>query len=186
MIKYSDAHIIEGIRNREHDVLKHIYEEFYPMVRLLIIRNHGNDLDAEDIFQEAMVSIFEKARNNRIRLSCSFKTYIYTICRNLWLQQLERNHTALKFEDHEKPIVLEEQLVYEEDIRLRRKIFQRHFMELTDKCRKILLMFIERVTYEEIARMLNLKNKQIVVKRKYECIRSLISRIQNDPEYKRF
>ena len=148
MERYSDAQIINGIRNQDHEVLNYAYEEYYPMVRFLIIRNHGNDLDAEDIFQEAMVSIFERARSNRIRLGCSFKTYIYSVCRNLWLQQLEKNHPCLNFEDNEKVVVLEEQFTYEEDIRLRKKIFQKHFLELTEKCRRILLMFIENIAFD--------------------------------------
>jgi RNA polymerase sigma factor (sigma-70 family) len=182
---YSDEYIIEGIRSRDHDVLKYAYEQYYPMVRYLIIRNHGNDLDAEDTFQEAMVAIFEKARSNKLKLNCSFKTYIYSVCRNLWLQQLERDRSFLNFEDHEKLLASEELILYEDENRLRKKIFQKHFLELTEKCRRILLMFIENIAFDEIARLMGLKNKHYAIKRKYECIRSLILRIHNDPEYKR-
>jgi len=45
-------------------------------------------------------------------------------------------------------------------------------------------MVVEGKPYEEIATILGYKGKQYAVKRKYECMKSLINRVLNDPEYK--
>ena len=60
MVHFQDNAIIDGIRKHDRAVLRYTYAQYYPMIRFFIIRNHGNDLDAEDIFQEAIVAIFEK------------------------------------------------------------------------------------------------------------------------------
>jgi hypothetical protein len=46
-------------------------------------------------------------------------------------------------------------------------------------------MVVDGTSYEDIARNLGYKGKRYAVKRKYECMKSLINRVLNDPEYKR-
>jgi hypothetical protein len=66
MVHYTQYGIIEGIRRRDKDVLKYVYKQYFPMVRYFIIRNQGSEEDAEDIFQEAVVAIFERVRKKSL------------------------------------------------------------------------------------------------------------------------
>jgi RNA polymerase sigma factor (sigma-70 family) len=184
MVHFSDNSIITGIRTCDRTVLRYIYAQYYPMVRYFIIRNHGNDLDAEDIFQEAIVAIFEKSRKKKIVLHCSFKTYLYSVCRHLWLQNIERNDMIISLNDLDEFIVLEDKIGYEEEMQLRKRIYQRNYLQLSEKCQKILYMFMERLPFDKIAKEMGYKSTQYAIKRKFECFKSLINRIKNDPEYK--
>jgi RNA polymerase sigma factor (sigma-70 family) len=184
MIHYTQYGIIDGIRRRDKDVLKYVYKQYFPMVRYFIVRNHGSEQDAEDIFQEAMISVFQRVRKKSLDLDCSFKTYLYAVVRHIWLQIIDRNKLQYEFSDMDEFLLLEEKEIYE-DFNSKKAIFQRRFLELTDLCRKVLLMVVDGTSYEEIALILGYKGKQYAVKRKYECMKSLINRVINDPEYKK-
>jgi len=184
MVHYTQYGIIEGIRRKDKDVLKYVYRQYFPMVRYFIIRNQGSEEDAQDIFQEAVVAVYERVRKKTLALDCAFKTYFYSVVRHMWLQYLERNKIHYEFSDMDEFLMLEDQELYD-DFQVKKAIFQKRFLDLTELCRKILLMVVEGTSYEEIALTLGYKGRQYAIKRKYECMKSLINRVINDPDYKR-
>src|SRR6516225_9821011 len=58
------------------------------MVQSLILNNNGNREDAKDIFQEAIIVLYEKSKSDSFQLSCLIKTYVYSVSRRLWLKRL--------------------------------------------------------------------------------------------------
>ena len=184
MVHYTQYGIIEGIRRRDKDVLNFIYKKYFPMVRYFIVRNQGSEEDAQDIFQEAMVAVYQRLGKKKLDLDCSFKTYFYSVVRHMWLQYLERNRINYEFTDMDEFLMLEDKEIYD-DFQAKKAIFQRRFLELTELCRKILMMVVEGISYEEIASTIGYKGRQYAIKRKYECMKSLMNRVVNDPEYKR-
>jgi len=184
MVHYTQYGIIEGMRRNDKDVLKYVYKQYLPMVRYFIIRNQGTEEDAEDIFQEAVVAVCQRVKRKNLSLDCAFKTYFYSVVRHMWLQYLERNKIHYEFSDMDEFLLLEDKEIYD-DFQAKKAIFQRRFLDLTDLCQKVLLMVVEGTSYEEIALTLGYKGKQYAIKRKYECMKSLINRVLNDPEYKR-
>jgi RNA polymerase sigma factor (sigma-70 family) len=184
MVHLSQKIIIEGIKRQDEEVLKHVYKHYFPMVRYFILRNHGSEEDAQDVFQEAVVAVFQRVRRRRLELDCSFKTYFYSVVRHIWLQYLERHKVRYEFSDLDEYIIMEEPDIYD-DLKDKKAIYQRHFLDLTELCRKVLLMFMDKVPFEEIATTLGYKGRQYAIKRKYECMKSLINRVSADPEYKK-
>ncbi|MBW6459878.1 MAG: sigma-70 family RNA polymerase sigma factor [Bacteroidales bacterium] len=183
MVHYTQYGIIEGIRRKDKDVLRFVYKQYLPMVRYFVIKNKGTEEDAQDLFQEAMVAVYQRVRKRDLNLDCSFKTYLYSVVRHMWLQAIERKRIHYEFTEMDEFILLEENELYE-DFQLKKGIYQRHFFQLTGLCQKILIMFVERVPFEEIAAIIGYKGRQYAIKRKYECMKSLINRVINDPEYK--
>ena len=184
MVNLTQKVIIEGIRHQDKDVLKYVYRHYFPMVRYFILRNHGSEEDAQDVFQEAVVAVFQRVRRRKLDLDCSFKTYFYSVVRHIWLQYLERHRLKYEFSDLDEYIIMEEPDIYD-DFKDKKAIYQRHFLDLTELCRKVLLMFMDKVPFEEIATTLGYKGRQYAIKRKYECMKSLINRVSADPEYKK-
>lgn len=185
MARYTNKHLIEGIKERNNEVLEFMYDRYYPMIRHLILQNNGSEAEAREVFQEAMVVVFEKLRSKSFRLSCSLKTFLYSVARNIWLQQLERNGRQVAFEDVENQLITEGEAPYDDDLAARRHLYQRHFMRLSESCRKILKLFLASVGFEEIRRIMGFRSRQYAVKRKYDCVKILFRSIQDDPEYKK-
>ena len=184
MVHYTQYGIIDGIRRRDKDVLNYVYKKYFPMVRYFIVRNQGSEEDAQDLFQEAMVAVYQRLGKKKLDLDCSFKTYFYSVVRHMWLQYLERNRINYEFTDMDEFLMLEDKEIYD-DFQVKKAIFQRRFLELTELCRKILMMVVEGTSYEEIASTIGYKGRQYAIKRKYECMKSLINRVSEDPEYKK-
>ena len=76
-----------------------LYREYYPMICSYIKTNSGNDDDAADIFQDALIVLYDKVREPYFQLTCSIKTFIYSICRNLWLKKLARNKKQINLKE---------------------------------------------------------------------------------------
>ena len=58
MAKYNVEEILEGIRRNDIKILQYVYRTFYSYIKYFIISNSGNDDDARDIFQEALVVVY--------------------------------------------------------------------------------------------------------------------------------
>ncbi len=65
------------------------------------------------------------------------------------------------------------------------RLFNKHFNQLSEDCQKILTMFFNDQSVEEIRVALNYKDLHHAADRKYRCKKSLIKRIVNDPLFKR-
>lgn len=184
MIHYSDEAILEGLRLRSDYIINFIYKEYYPLIRFLVSENGGTAEDAEDTFQDGIVIIYNKISLNIFTLTSSFKTYMYSVCRNLWLQKLNKRKAIFdKLTDVEEYIDLPKDMLQEaglEQVELYR-IIQIHFLSLQEDCQKVLRLFTRNIPLRDIAVTMGFKTEKYAKTRKYLCKEELKKRIANDP-----
>ncbi len=184
MIHYSDEAIQEGLRLRSDYIINFIYKEYFPLIRFLVTENGGSGEDAEDVFQDGIIIIYNKISLNQLKLTSSFKTYMYSVCRNLWLQKLNKRKAIFdKLTDVEEYIDLPKDMLQEaslEEAELHR-IIQIHFLSLAEDCQKLLRLFTKNIPLREIASMLGYKTEKYAKTRKYLCKEELKKRIASDP-----
>lgn len=189
MIHYSDEAIVEGLRLRSDYIISFIYKDYFPLVKYLVNENGGSDEDAEDIFQDGIIIVYKKIADNQLKLTSSFKTFLYSVCRNLWLQKLNKrkaivDHIA-EIEDH---IDLPPDILHElgnQEIELHR-IIQEHFLSMGEDCQKILRLFMKNVPLREIANLMGFKTEKYAKTRKYMCKEELKKRVLSDPRCNKF
>ena len=58
----TDSEIVFGILNNSESAIKRLYVAYFPMVLQLIINNNGTPDDAKDIYQEAVIVLYNKIR----------------------------------------------------------------------------------------------------------------------------
>jgi len=189
MIGYSDEQILKGILRHDNLILQYIYKQYYYNINYFIRKNHGNEDDASDIFQEAIIIIYRKIKENDLIFEkSSFKGYLFSVCRFLWLKQLEKRRI-----EKEK---LNDSLPYHEDLyddnlnelvekNERYGLYQKHFSTLSTDCQKLLQLFFEKVSLKEIAKIMGYKSEKYAKKRKFKCKELLVSRIKQDAEFKK-
>jgi len=182
---YSVEEIIAGIRSRDNSVLQFVYKEYYPTVHHFIITNNGNADDAKDIFQECIIIIYRKLKDeDYFFLNSSFKTFIYSIARHLWLKHLRTlKYEGQKINDHHKYIELKEEPFKIENEDLRMSLYQKYIRQLPEDCQKILSLTARDVPQKEIASQLGFSSENYIKKRKHYCKEFLISKIKEDPLY---
>ena len=181
----SEKELITGIRNHNSRLLQYVYDTYYPIIEGYIIHNQGSRDHAKDVFQEAMIVVYKRIKSGELVLSCKFGTYVYAICKNIWMQ--ERKKYLLRAEKLRQQALVVNDPGPADDPLLQNHLnglFNKHFEVLSDDCQKILSMYFNNFTVEEIRTAMNYKDLHHAADRKYRCKKSLIKRIVNDPLFK--
>ena len=186
MKPHSEKEIISGIRNHDSAILEYVYLTCLPLIEGFVIHHHGSREQAKDVFQEGMIIAYKKIMEGGLELTCKFSTYLYAICKKVWLQ--ERKKFLLHTEKlRQKPMVVHDPDALEDPVLQNHlmELFHKHFSELSKDCQKILTMSFTHHSVEEIRDAMNYKDLHHAADRKYRCKKSLIKRIINDPLFKR-
>lgn len=187
MTDYTNLELLNGILRNDTIVLQFIYKNFYSKINFFIKKNNGDDDDANDIFQEAIIIIYRKLKANELVLDCTFETYLYSICRFLWLKQLEKRKIEKENikDNHEfNDEIYDDNLERVSDLNERYRLYQKHFANLGKDCQKILQLYFDKVPLKTIAQMMGFKSEKYAKKRKFSCKEYLIKSVKQDLEYK--
>ena len=187
MIEYSNIELLNGILRNDTIVLQYIYKNFYSNINFFIKKNNGDEEDANDIFQEAIIIIYRKLKANDLILDCTFDTYLYSICRFIWLKELEKRKTEQENikDNHEfNDGIYDDSLQMIFDKNERYRLYQKHFAILGKDCQKILQLYFEKVPLQTIANIMGFKSEKYAKKRKFNCKEYLIKSIKQDMHYK--
>lgn len=183
-----EYYFIEGIRVGDKRVLNEIYKKFYARTQYMVVRNSGTEEDARDLFQEALVAVYDRVSGRPLELTCKFSTFLYSICRNLWLKQLRKRNVHfidVTDADAEDALPQEDEL---EEVTLwhdRYQLYMKKFAEIGEQCRKLLLRFMQGADMKTIAAEFGFASEAYAKKRKFKCKEQLIHRIMEDSDYKR-
>ncbi len=186
MKKFSDEDIICGLKRRDNEVIQFIYRQNFGKVNNLIVNNKGSDDDAEDVFQESLIILFKRLRDDpNFKLNSTFTTYIFSICKLIWLKKLRDGRkldvTELN-QEMEESIEFEEPLpVQDKDLRM--AVYQRNLLLIPEDCQKILVLTGQDTSAKEIAEKLGFRSDTYVRKRRHFCKEYLVNRIKEDKEY---
>lgn len=178
--------IIDGIRNQDKTILKAIYYTYFPSIKKLIEDNSGNEQDAKDIFQETLIIFYRKIKAGNLKIHTSFKAYIFAACRKLWLKELLTRNVEIEqlaiFSAYQNTpdINIDEYTKHKQY-----QLYQKHFKRLEKGCQETLKMFLNKMSFKEIAKKLGTSYDYIRIK-KARCKEQLIRYIKEDPEYKRW
>jgi RNA polymerase sigma factor (sigma-70 family) len=107
--------------------------------------------------------------DNKLQLTCSLKTYIYSIARNQWLNKLKAQKRYTSFINFESFISIEEEPDNTPTINLDNLL-----NEIGEACRKLLILFYyKKRSMQEICKELNYSNADSVKNQKYKCMQRL-------------
>ena len=167
-----EKQLLAGLALNDSIVIEAIYRDNYPIIQALILNNNGNSDEARDIFQEAIVVIYEKAVSGNFELNCQLKTYLYSICRRLWLKRLQQLQRFGNLIEH-----LEETVVVEEDLELHEKhnadfiMMEEAMNKIGEPCKSLLeAYYIQKKNMQEIATDFGYTNSDNAKTQKYKCL----------------
>jgi RNA polymerase sigma factor (sigma-70 family) len=167
--------LLEGLAKNDKKAVETIYRDNYTMVQSLIINNNGSPDDAKDVFQEAMIVLYEKARSGSFELHCQIKTYVYSVSRRLWLKRLQQSQRL-----HGDISATEEIIQVEEDLQdhIKRenefRMMEIAIGGLGEPCKSLLEAFyIQKKNMQEIATSFGYTNAENAKTQKYKCLMRL-------------
>lgn len=176
--------IIEGIIAGDESILKTFYKKNYAYIRGYVLQNSGNDADAEDIFQDALVLIYQRLSAGNLEFNSSLRTYFYGVCKNMWRNRLRKK----------KKLVVDDIIIQDSDEvdvstlkeiedKEKERLYRKYFFKLSDTCKEVLELIFAGRKMKEVANITGY-SEGYARKKKFDCKRVLIEMIENDPMYK--
>ncbi len=176
---FSDKDLIRGIVSSDDQMIRSLYELYFPSVRYLVVRNNGTENDARDVFQNTILVLLQKIRDKRFSLNCSLKTYIYSVARFLWLKELKKRKKYIDHLINEEDFIdvaVDTAEIYERNERL--YLYRKVFEKLSDNCKKILTLHNEGRSIREITIIMGYNSEQHTKNRCYRCKLALTKMIK--------
>ncbi|RAK70603.1 RNA polymerase sigma factor [Hymenobacter edaphi] len=150
--------------------LTRLYRRTFPMVERHVRRHGGSGQDAQDVFQDALIVLYEKAVAGTLTLTAAPSTFLVAISRNLWRRERQRRQQlpytelspaqAEELPDAEAPAETASVLDY--------------LARLGERCQSILLSFYyHRQPLEQIATAHDYGSVRSATVQKFKCLERL-------------
>lgn len=173
--------LLEGIANNDRKITEQVYRDNYKQVQAWVQGRGGSADDGDDVFQEAMTILFQKAQNEEFRLSCKIGTYLVAVAKYIWYKKLQlqnRRPDFLPFDSGEEDA--NDNRAYEDDVKVQEER-EVHFEqlnaameELGEPCRSLLKAFYnENKSMQDIAVLFGYTNPDNAKTQKYKCLTRL-------------
>jgi RNA polymerase sigma factor (sigma-70 family) len=167
--------LLKGLAENDSKAVETLYKSHFSSIQHFVLNNNGSFDDARDVFQEAMITLYEKVQSDSFVLSCQIKTYLFSICKHLWLKRL---HQLGKYSG---PLSSQEETIsVEQDMReLDKKeasfeIMHRALHSLGEPCKSLLEgYYLNKKGMQELAADFGYTNADNAKNQKYKCLMRL-------------
>ena len=180
---FSDSELVEAIREKEmlEPAILQLYRDHAEITRSFIKGKGGTDQDADDIFQETVVSFIDSVQKSKFRQESGIRTFLISISKNLWYNEIRRRQRAGNRErlfeaDRDQEDSGVNEIIQDRELK---KQLNQLLQALGDSCRKILeLFYYENLSMKEIVLHLHYENEQVVRNKKYKCLQQLTDKMK--------
>lgn len=147
-------YLIKQCQEQNRKAQEEIYLEFSPVLFSICLRYAENYEDAQDIFQEGFIHIFNKI--SQFKFEGSFEGWMKRIMVNLNLEKLKKRNN-LPFEDYENVIITDEEDNNEVEQNFDYQQLLEAIHNLPPQYRQVFNLYIfEEYSHQKIAEMLSI------------------------------
>lgn len=181
--------LLERLYLGENEAFELLYKKYYPPAAVYVRSNSGNEQDARDVFQQALLVLFKKTKEPGFRLSADPGAFLRGVVRNLWLYRLRTRlaHpvTSIGEQQHFPDTGADDMDLFYKEKTLSDKhhAIQQLIETLKPECQKlILLAYYRHMPSAEIAGQLGYTEAFIKVK-KHRCMEALREKVSTHPAF---
>lgn len=182
-----DKTTLKGIRAggaAEDKSLRFLYQNkrVHEPIKRYILNKGGSPEDFKDLYQEAIIDFREQVIQNQYRGTTSIRSYLFTLCKNKWVNRLRRKK---RFEEvmTVSPQMLSSNPEIQQDI-VEIEAIVMGLMEdhLGEKCRKLLIFYLyDKMSMSDVSKKLGYADAQNVANKKVKCIKRLRGVLETRP-----
>ncbi len=174
--KMPDTKIMACIKaggKKENAAIEQLLTDNRKKINAYVLKNGGNLNDAEIVLVEGVTQFIFNIRNDKFRSESAIGTYLFAICRGIWLKSLKKNERFRDVQKDEsiadsKPSPLES---YNQ--KQLKDVVNLLLGRLGDSCGRVLRLWSMHYSMTEIANELGYKNSQIAMNKKNKCLTKL-------------
>ncbi len=173
--EHNEKILLQELAKNNKKAAEEIYKGSYETIKSLIINNNGSSDDAKDVFQEAMIVLYEKVRLGNFELNCLIKTYLYAVSRRIWLKKLQHaNRYSGDIGHVESTIMVDDDLEEHQRRDAEFTLMNEAIQRLGEPCKSLLEAFyLQKRPMQEIATSFGYTNAENAKTQKYKCLMRL-------------
>jgi RNA polymerase sigma factor (sigma-70 family) len=170
-VENNEKVLLQGLARSDKKAIEVLYRDNFNMIQALVIKNNGTAEDAKDIFQEAMIVLYEKAQSGTFELNCQIKTFIYSVSRRIWLKRLLQENRLNISESQEEIVNVDEDVADYEKRNQEYLMMEKALNSIGEPCKSLLESFyIKKKSMQEIASGFGYTNAENAKNQKYKCL----------------
>lgn len=179
ILHYSDLQLIEFIctnNRKEGEAIQYILDKNRKKITSYILKNSGDDADADATLVEGVTHLVFNIRKKKFRGESQLSTYLFSICRGVWLKELKKRKRFIdkEIDDEYNSELIDELTPFDHfnDQELKEEV---SFLlnRLGNACKMVLELWAKHFSMTEISTQLGYKNSQIAMNKKNRCLGKL-------------
>jgi RNA polymerase sigma factor (sigma-70 family) len=188
-MEFSDKELLSALRNRRQaeTALEFIYAKYYRLMEVIVTNNGGSKAEAEDVIQEALISLMQLVARNQFRGDARVSTLLYSITRNLWITEL-RKQNSREARQAVFDLGQEKEGMDQSAFTMRREAHQKVmqvFEQLGQDCKKLLTLFYYHdLSMKELMAQFDFGSEQALRNKKHKCMKALMQLLDQFPRLK--
>jgi RNA polymerase sigma factor (sigma-70 family) len=172
--QFTDSEYLDGLRSNSQLALASLYKKHFGVILKYILNNSGTEDEAQDIYQETIIVLYQNVQKPGFTLNCALQTYIYSISKRLWLKQLNKNSSVYKLGDNEEIADVSSDIAEYEEKEIQISRMNDSLEQLGEPCRTLIQDFyVKHLSMEEIAEKFGYTNADNAKNQKYKCLQRL-------------
>lgn len=177
----SSEEIINAIKTGNSNfVLQKLYKVSLPTITRYIMQNNGNEEEAKDIFQDAVITLFQTVKQDKLDSSKDVYGFLFIISKNLWINRAKKKNKIISLEQNVDVFQLETPILNIISVE-KQEAIKELFSKIGTKCHEIIKKVIyENKSMKEIAQLMGFADENVAKSTHYRCKKKLIDMIQND------
>jgi len=188
-MKYTDKEIIEAIKKGNADeVLNFLYQTVQFKIKNWILKNNGSEEEAQDIFQDAVLSFYNYVLAGKFNEGKSVEGFVFTIGRNLWVNRAKQKQkivTVTEEQEYKLDIADENDFLKQSIDEEKAKKIEALLNQLGERCKELLTYSIfYGLSMVEISEKMGFSNANAAKTKNYKCKQRLIKIIDNNDNVK--
>lgn len=175
----NQTELINLFRQDRESAFRQIYREAFPKVARLIAQRQGTLEEAKDVFQESLITLFEKCQTEELQIKGSVINYVVGMCRNQWSNYLRKVHKEVLTDDFSEREYEEERDTERNNIPL-----LKYLEKAGQKCLDLLqAVYYFRYNMQEVAEEFGFRTVRSATVQKYKCmekVRNEVAKTENE------
>lgn len=185
---HSDQKYIDALVLNNRILLDELYKKYFDKIKWMVLKNSGTEDDAADIFQEALMILFHKAKTENFELTCPLDAFLYLICKKKWLNVLSKRKVNIKvtITDEDRSNFGEDSFILAEESLMQEKrwdLMKQKINELGPSCRELLQLSWSGKSMEEVAAVMEY-TYGYARKKKSECMAKLMMLVKKSKQFR--
>lgn len=178
-----DEKIIAALKSNNHDVvLAFLYKEALPIVKHYIKSNSGNDDEAKDIFQDAVIILYKKMKTEELPENTNITSFVCFISRNLWINRARKLNKSTAIPE-DGFLQSDENLLDNIIITERKNALIGLLDQIGDECKKLLKHSVyDNQSMKEICKLMGYSSENVAKTYNYRCKQKLIQLVMKNKD----